>query len=96
MIPHHKSATMPQPAPSFWWDFVGENCDVVVQGGYPGGERLAVFSAPENRHWRDPEIALADALISDFIAGRKTPAWHRPTFSQASATIAKAAGLTEG
>ena len=68
---------MPQPAPSFWWDFVGENCDVVVQSNYPGGERLAVFSGPENRHWRDPEIALADELISDFIAGRKTPEWAK-------------------
>ena len=68
---------MPQPTPKFWWDFVGKNLDVIVQGDRPGGERLAVFSGRPDSRWRDLEIAKAESLIEDFIAGRKTPAWAK-------------------
>lgn len=72
---------MGRPAPTFWWDFwYGTSqspCGIVVQGDYEGGEALAVFEAPRNAPGLEPQIAQAEALIADFKAGRKTPAWGR-------------------
>ena len=68
---------MGKPAPRFWWDFIGEDCNVVVQSDYPGGESLAVFSAPGGIENRAAQIEQAEKLIEDFRAGRKTPCWGR-------------------
>ena len=68
---------MPLPAPKFWWDFVGKNNDVIVQGDRPGGKRLAIFSGRAGSYWRDLEIVKAEALIADFTSGRKKQAWAK-------------------
>ena len=66
---------MGKPAPTFWWKLTGADHDVTVKSDYPGGESLAVFKAPPGQPCRDRQIAQAEALISDFKAGRKTPQW---------------------
>jgi hypothetical protein len=66
---------MGRPAPKFWWDFVGNDCHVLVQGDWPGGEALAIFKAPLGEKYRDAQIAEAEKLIADYAAGRKTPPW---------------------
>jgi hypothetical protein len=62
-------------APSFWWDFVGNNCHVLVQSDWPGGEALAIFKAAPGQKFRDAQIERAERLIEDYKAGRKTPPW---------------------
>lgn len=66
---------MGKPAPKFWWKFTGPTLDVTVQSDYPGGESLAVFKAAPGHKFRDEQVALAEKLIADFVAGRKTPQW---------------------
>lgn len=66
---------MGRPAPKFWWDFVGNECHVLVQSDWPGGEELAMFKAAPGEKCRDAQIAQAEELIADYIAGRKTPPW---------------------
>jgi len=66
---------MGKPAPSYWWDFVGDECHVVVQSDWPGGESLAIFKAVPGQENREIQIEQAEKLISDFEAGRKTPQW---------------------
>lgn len=63
--------------PSFWWDFNGPESDVIVQSDWPGGQELARFKAPAGQESREPEIEMAQALIADFRAGRKTPPWSK-------------------
>lgn len=66
---------MGKPVPKFWWDFVGNECHVLVQSDWPGGEALAIFKAPHGEKYRDAQIAQAEELIADYQAGRKTPPW---------------------
>ncbi len=68
---------MGKPAPKYWWKFNGPNHDVVVKSDHEGGECVARFEAPEGVEHRDVQIAQAEALIGDFVAGRKTPCWDR-------------------
>ena len=66
---------MGRPAPRFWWDFVGDDMDVLVQSDWPGGEALAIFKAVPGETLRDVQIWQAQMLIEDYKAGRKTPPW---------------------
>ena len=62
-----------RPAPTYWWDFVDNK--VVVQSDYTGGERLAEFEILACNS--DTAIYLAEKLIADYKAGRKTPNWNK-------------------
>lgn len=68
---------MGRPAPVFWWDH-DLNDAVIVQSDYPGGEVLARFPVQHKKRATDmsPQIKLAENLIADFYAGRKTPDWY--------------------
>ena len=70
---------MPRLPPRYWWDFVGDDHDVVAQSDWPGGESLAVFKAPPGQETRGPQIAQALELIEEFKSGRKTPNWGQRT-----------------
>lgn len=71
---------MGRPSPDFWWDMVDNATAVIVQSDWPGGEELARF-APANTKpasvGLEPQIALAESLIADYKAGRKTPVWTK-------------------
>jgi hypothetical protein len=41
--------------------------------------RRRASEVAELRAQRDEQIKQAEALIADFKAGRKTPAWNKPT-----------------
>lgn len=63
-------------APSFWWDFAPDDeMAVIVQSDYPGGQELARFKNSGSADC-EQQIEKAVALIEDFKAGRKTPAWR--------------------
>jgi hypothetical protein len=66
---------MGKPVPQFWWDFTQPaESPIVVQSDWIGGKCLAEFPfITDATH----AIARAEALISDFKAGRKTPLWGR-------------------
>ena len=60
-------AKKPKGAPSFWWDFSGD--EVIVQSDWPGGERLAAFTG-------EHAIDNAADLVRGFQEGRETPNWN--------------------
>lgn len=65
---------MGKPTPNYWWDFTDSATAVIVQSDYPGGDELGRFEIVD---YAELAIEAAEKLISDFIAGRKTPAWNK-------------------
>jgi hypothetical protein len=54
---------------------VTNDCHVLVQSDWPGGEALAIFKAAPGQAFRDAQIEQAERLIEDYKAGRETPPW---------------------
>lgn len=65
---------MGKPAPKFWWDFRDDN--VIVQGDYPGGDCLDSFPIIGDGD-AARVIEVAEGVIADYAAGRKTPNWSK-------------------
>lgn len=71
---------MGRPAPKFWWDFSDNASAVIVQSDWPGGQELARFTPAGTQPASaglEPQIAQAEALIADYIAGRQKPTWAK-------------------